>query len=281
MKSRIILSIAVAATLLQSCSIIKGNSGSSSKSKTLTQVTVDNDQTLAGRWYISTVGSHRLAGFADSEWPYLQFEPTESRFYGCNGCNVLNGQYTSSAEGSLTFGDVASTLRMCPTDTLEFPISRALAATRSYNVSGGTDVELTLLNEKNHSVMTLSKVDVSFLNGGWQVVAINGEACNNRDVRLVIDISEGHLHGNTGCNILNGSVTCNPTASRSVQFTALSTTRMACPEGVSESDLLIALEEVAVARPTLNNAVQLLDESGAEVIRLTPLTKEELRQSAE
>jgi heat shock protein HslJ len=129
--------------------------------------------------------------------------------------------------------------------------------------------------------MTLSKVDVSFLNGGWQVVAINGQACNNRDVRLVIDISEGHLHGNTGCNILNGSVTCNPTASRSVQFTALSTTRMACPEGVSESDLLIALEEVAVARPTLNNAVQLLDESGAEVIRLTPLTKEELRQSAE
>ena len=275
--------MAVAATMLSGCSLLKGKStdSSSAQSQKLNQVTVDNDQTLAGRWYITTVGSHRLSGYADTEWPYIQFAPSESRFYGSNGCNVINGAYTSNSDHSLTFSDMASTMRLCRSDTLDFPISRALNATRSYKVSGGTEAELTLLNEKSHTVMTLSKVDVSFLNGLWQVVAINGEPCTNSDVKLVIDIAEGHLHGNTGCNILNGNVTCNPTSPRSVQFTALTTTRMACPDGVAESDLLIALEEVAVARQSLDNSVQLLSEAGEEMLRLTPLSKEALRSATE
>lgn len=234
---------------------------------------------LAGRWIISSVGKTQVKGYED-EWPYIEFSSSDGRFYGSDACNVINGGYTVSPGQKLAFSQVASTMRFCPDDTLAAPIALALDATRSFSISkkGGSEI-LALYNDKHLPVMTLRNPDIIFLNGPWQVVAIGKNRVANPDVRLVFDVTEGLVHGNTGCNVLNGSITQDPQVTSSVQFSALATTRMACPPGDNtEQQLLIALEETATARRVDGDAdrVELLSPSGRVLITLHRLSKSDL-----
>ena len=103
---------------------------------------------------------------------------------------------------------------------------------------------------------------------------IDGRKVTNPDVKLVIDVPEGRVHGNTGCNLLNGAITRDPMVVSSVQFSSLATTRMMCPPGENyESALLISLEEVYSGRRADNKGAELLSNSGKTLIKLTPLSR--------
>lgn len=236
-------------------------------------------ESLAGRWIISSVGTTQVRGYED-EWPYVEFSIAEGRFYGSDACNVINGDFTVSPGQQLAFSQVATTMRLCPDDTLAVPIARAIDSTRSFSIArkGGTEI-LSLHNDKHLTVMTLRNPDILFLNGPWQVVAIGNDRISNPDVRLVFDVAEGLVHGNTGCNLLNGSITQDPQVTSSVQFSDLATTRMACPPGDNtEQQLLIALEETATARRADGDAdkVELLSPSGKVLVTLRRLDRSEL-----
>lgn len=231
-------------------------------------------EALAGHWYISRVGAVTLHGFED-EWPYLQFEPSEHRFYGSDGCNVLNGAYAAGPAQTLHFSHVAATMRLCPADTLGYAVANALEATRAFSVSTdstGTHT-LSLHNEAHRTVMTLMKSDIEFLNGAWQVVSLDGEPVTNPDVKLVVDVPEGQLHGNTGCNVVNGRITRDAMVPSSVQFSSLATTRMLCPpdQMAVEQKLLLALEETYSAARADGGHARLLAKSGAVLMELAPL----------
>ena len=47
--------------------------------------------------------------------------------------------------------------------------------------------------------------------------SINGKEYNNPDMEMVIDIQEQKLHGNSGCNIMNGSLSINPDKSNFIK----------------------------------------------------------------
>ncbi|MDE6119046.1 MAG: META domain-containing protein, partial [Muribaculaceae bacterium] len=216
----------------------------------------------------------------EDEWPYIEFSDSEGRFYGSDACNIINGSFTVEPGQKLTFSQIASTMRFCPDDTLAMPINIALDSTRAFSIStkGGSEV-LSLHNEQNLTVMTLRNPDIIFLNGPWQVIAIGKTHVSNPDVRLVFDVTEGLVHGNTGCNLLNGSITQDPQVTSSVQFSALATTRMACPPGDNtQQQLLIALEETATARRADGDPdrVELLSSSGKVLITLNRLDKSDL-----
>jgi len=267
------------ALMLSGCSSLKrGNAESfhSGDAIPLYPVNTNGKSTggLAGRWYINTVGTIRLQQFEDNEWPYLEFSPTEARFYGYDGCNILNGAYRIPSGKSLELSEVATTMKLCQGDTLAYPIARALNETRSFAMTNGSDGArvLTLRNSGGKAMMTLHSSDIDFLNGPWQVVAINGKEIDVADARLVFDVAANTVTGNAGCNRLNGELTRNPRLSSSVQFSNLATTRMTCPDIETESALLIALEEVTHARQEKNAAV-LLDASGKAVVKLTRLSK--------
>lgn len=284
----IILSAIGAASLFSGCSSIQGLTGkkqqqTATPAKTeqqAPQAAPDNQvRSLSGRWIISSVGNTHVKGYED-EWPYLEFSDSEGRFYGSDACNIINGSFTVEPGQKLTFSQVASTMRFCPDDTLAMPINIALDTTRSFSISrkGGSEV-LSLNNEQNITVMTLRNPDIIFLNGPWQVAAIGKTHVSNPDVRLVFDVTEGLVHGNTGCNLLNGSITQDPQVTSSVQFSALATTRMACPPGDNtEQQLLIALEETATARRAEGDPdrVELLSASGKVLITLNRLDKSDL-----
>ena len=230
---------------------------------------------ISGKWYVRTVGTMTLAGIEDEEWPYLDFVASESRFYGNDGCNILNGAYRISDGNVLELSNVASTMRLCQGDSLSYPMQTAINSVGSFAVSktaGGSTV-LTLNNKNNKAVMTLSKSDIDFLNGAWQVVAVDGKSIDVAEARLIFDVADGHITGNAGCNTLRGDISRNPRVENSLQISNISTTRMACPNLAVESALLIALEEVVAAKTDGKEQVKLLDAAGETAVKLKRLTR--------
>lgn len=282
-KSPLISAAVVAAIALSGCSLLKRQEASTVNSQDampLYPVTTQTpaDISLDGHWFIRTVGSMKLSGF-DEEWPFLEFVPTEGRFYGNNGCNILNGSYHVGPKQTLKLSEVSATMRLCPADSLEYPIAHALDAVNSYSVTASKDGStiLSLHDAKNMTVMTLRKSDIDFLNGAWQVEAIKGNKVDNPDCRLIFDVTEGTVSGDTGCNILNGQMVREPSVSGSLGFTHLRTTRRMCPDISTEQALLIALEEVTTAKHSSGGkSVNLLNSSGEVIIHLTPLKKSDL-----
>ncbi len=279
MKHPVITSIFSFALILSGCSSLKkNNSGSfhSGDAIPLYPVTTTGKQAtgLDGRWYIKTIGAITLSRFEDSEWPYIEFVSTEARFYGNDGCNIINGSYRLPSGNDLELSEVATTMKLCPGDTLAYPIANALDNTRKFTMGNGSDGSrtLNLQNARGKTLMTLRSSDVDFLNGPWKVVAVNGHDINVPNARLIFDVDANTITGNAGCNRLNGELTRNPRLGASVQFSNLATTRMACPDLDTESALLIALEEVTHARHN-KEYVELLDNTNKVVVKLQKLTK--------
>ena len=276
-KSPLISAAVIAAITLSGCSLFKKQEASTVNSQDampLFPVTTTQyaESSLDGHWFIRTVGDIKLSGY-DDEWPFIEFVPTEGRFYGNNGCNIINGSYHVGSKQTLELSNVAATMRLCPSDTL--PVAWALDAVRSFSVTKSADGStiLSLHNDKNVTVMTLRKSDIDFLNGAWKVASIKDKAVENPDCRLIFDVAEGSVSGDTGCNMLNGQLTREPSVSGSLGFSHLATTRMMCPDLSTEQALLIALEEVTSARHASGSSVDLLNSAGEVIIHLTPLSK--------
>ncbi len=223
---------------------------------------------IKGDWAIETVNGKTAVG---EKAPFLKFEPKEGMVYGNNGCNVLNGSYKYNAtDSTLSFGNIATTMMMCSKQGItDYEINAALNATRYYSWEiKGSDYYLYLLDAGKRPVMSLMHQNFDFLNGTWTVTLINDKKVTNPDVQLVIDVPEGKVHGNTGCNILNGTLETDMDAANSISFNSLATTRMACPPGYNETEFLVALEEATTAKPISANEVIFLDDQGKQVMRL-------------
>lgn len=235
-------------------------------------------KSINGHWYIASVGTINLHGIEDDQWPYLDFVDTEARFYGNDGCNIINGSYRIGAGQTLTLSNVAASMRLCPDDSLAYPIANALNATASYSIAtrnDGTKI-LSLHNDRNLTVMTLRMSDIDFVNGPWQVVGINGNHVDAPNAKLIFDVAEETVSGNAGCNRLRGKISRNPQVNGSLQLSDLVTTRMTCPDIATESALLIALEEVVSAKPGKDNTIVLLDSDGKPAVTLKKLSKNDL-----
>lgn len=223
---------------------------------------------LKGDWAIETVNGDKAVG---EKAPYLKFVPAEGKVYGNNGCNVINADYNYNPEDStLTFSYLASTMLLCHKEGLtDMAINLALDSTRYYKCElNGDNYNLTFYNEDREPVMELMHQNFQFLNGTWSVKEISGEKVDVPKMKLVIDVEEGKLHGNTGCNVINGSLEINMESANSISFQAISKTLMLCPDENYETQLLVALEEAMKAQPLKGDKVELLDSQDKPVLLL-------------
>lgn len=246
--------------------------GDTSANKPYRSTALDRGE-ITGEWAVVSVAGHT----PESETsPYLLFDPKSGRVYGDNGCNTVNGTYdVNPKDSTLRFSDLITTLRLCPgSDNTETDFNRAMADTRRYSWTFSPELAylLEFQDAAGKKLMTLQRQDFSFLNGTWRVTAINGTSNDNPDVMLVFDIPELKLHGNTGCNILNGTISIDYGEHNSLSFQQMVTTRMACPEGNVENTLLVALEQVMYARPLSAGSCVLIDGKGESVLTLTRIS---------
>lgn len=231
-----------------------------------TAVTAVSPEVLEGEWTFQTVGGDKLTG---DERPYLYFENATGRFYGSNTCNVLNGSFKAGTDGSISFTDIISTLRFCDNAPYETAITKALDSATAYRIENeGTDSQLALLDDDGKTLLTLNRHNTDFLNGAWKVVKIEGTELTNDNMRFVIDIPEHKLHGNAGCNIMNGSIFVDPDKANSIQFQNIITTRMMCPDIKQETALLVALEEVVSGYRYGDSGVALCNNAGKTLVIL-------------
>ncbi len=135
------------------------------------------------------------------------------------------------------------------------------------------DYILYLKNASDSTTMTMRKSDLTFLNGAWRVSVLDGKNIPaDAEMQMVIDLPELKVHGNTGCNILNGSIFVDPAKQNSLQFSNLATTRMACPDMEREQKFLVVLEQVETAIPGKDKDTALLkDDHGQVMMQLTRL----------
>lgn len=223
---------------------------------------------VKGDWAIETVNGKPTVG---EKAPFLKFVPAEGKVYGNNGCNVINAEYKyNAADSTISFSYLSSTMRLCHKEGLtDMEINLALDAVRYYSWQlNGDDYYITLYNDNHQPVMELMHQNFQFLNGTWAVKEISGEAVNVPKMKLVIDVDEGKLHGNTGCNVINGTMEINMDSANSISFQAISKTLMLCPQENYETQLLVALEEAMKAKPLKGGRVELLDSQDKAVLVL-------------
>lgn len=273
-RIRLISTAVIIAAITASCGVTKNNTGNKNKTTTTTVVTQKQNSSkissdaLAGEWTVYTVGGNKVTG---ETRPYINFNMDDHRIYGSNGCNIINGNFELSGNSGLKIGNVISTMMACPDAPYERAINLALEAVQSFDITKkGHEYYLDLRDSRGSSLMTLRKHNMDFLNGTWEVTEINGKAYDNPDMQMVIDIQEQKLHGNTGCNIVNGSLMIDPDKSNSIQFQNLATTRMACPQEImkGETAMLVALESVEYAKKGKTGTVIMLDKNDTPVMVL-------------
>lgn len=224
---------------------------------------------LSGDWAIETVLGKKAVG---ETAPFIKFVPGENRIYGNNGCNVINGQYSAdSAEKTISFGHLATTMMMCGMNNItDAEIGEALGLTVSYSLEERADNEsiLRFFDAGGKQVMELMHRDFHFLDGTWAVTAIDGEKVNIKGMKVALDVDEKRIHGNTGCNIINGVLETDMDAANSISFSRIGMTRMACPDSGWETRMMVALEEAVTARKAGADEIELIGSNGKQVMLL-------------
>ena len=278
----ITLTLAVmAAVSFSSCSVVKNKTNTPApKSTTSTVQTVNTPQPgqpsalakeLLGEWQIIQAGDYKIA--VDEDQPYANFS-ADGRLYASNGCNVINGDYKVNGK-MVSFSQVLTTMRACPDTPYETAINRVLCdgVTMHAQVTEmGNESYLYFNDSRGKALMTLVRHNMHYLDGQWMVTAINGHAVSDDEANVFIDLASRKIHGNTGCNFFNGSIIIDPGVANSINFNGMGVTRMACPKGDQERNMLVALEETVKALPIDKNTVGLINENGQQVLTLTRVT---------
>lgn len=223
---------------------------------------------IKGDWAIEEVFGEKAVGVSI---PFLKFSESEKRVYGNNGCNTINAEYRyNAADSVLTFSNTAVTMMLCHKEGItDHLINQALNDTRHYSLQESEEgYVLNLYNSEGEKIMVLTHQNLDFLNGTWKVVAIYGEEVNIEKMKLVFDIDEHKVHGNTGCNVLNGRLETDLDAPNTFSFENIGVTMMYCPDIEYQSAMLVALEDACRAKPIDKTRVQLLDSEGAAVMTL-------------
>lgn len=224
------------------------------------------DIRLDGEWNIDNVNGQKVTG---EERPFITFDLSQGRIYGNNGCNIVNADAVTGKGNKLQFTGMMSTQKYCANAPFEHLINTTLDQVRSYKISRyGHEYYLDLFNDRGHLIMVLRKHNMDFLNGAWRVTAINGQPNSNEGVQFVFDLPEKKIHGNAGCNIINGEITIDPDVTNSVQFSNIASTRMMCPDLATETAVLIALEETEKAFAKSDDTVTFVNHAGAPVLQL-------------
>lgn len=224
---------------------------------------------LGGEWQIIQVGPTTID--RDEDMPYLIFEPSSAQFYGNNGCNTLNGAYAVTDKDEITFYNVLSTMRLCPDTPFDNQINTIVAdgvTTRLKMTEIGQETFVDFLGEGGKSIMRMRRGNLDFLNGNWDVVSITGLKKLEVPADIFFDLKELKLHGNTGCNFVNGDIYLDHRRPGAVDFSNMATTRMACPYTDQQTAMLVNLEEATTAISDGQDKVMLLNADGKPLMTL-------------
>lgn len=224
---------------------------------TVTPVTTPTKSALdiIGQWAVVNVNGTQVTAPED-DYPYITFEEGEAggnnvNLIAYNGCNYANGSFAVNGNTLTRTGEIAVTMKFCADAKFEIPITTALNSIASYQIDNvNNEYLMTLKDAAGNALMTLRKQNLAFLEGSWRVKELNGAKVDGEHApELVIDLVNGKIHGNAGCNVVNGNIVEDFGRAGGLSFANLFTTMMACPYLDTERAFLVALEQVTSCTP--------------------------------
>lgn len=228
---------------------------------------------LEGDWNIVELNGAALVPTTGAEVPNIGFNTSTGQVYGYSGCNRMSGSFDVTAKpGTIDLSRLVSTRMACPDMTTEQNVLNTLSQVTGYKKRLNNDLEL--VNASGRTIVVLKKREMNSglneLDGKWRITQVNGTTVNSSmgtKPFLEFDTDQKKIHGNAGCNTINGSFTYNSSEPRSIAFPAAATTMMACPELELESKILKALENVRMY-DKLSEGIGLYDGQGNLVLLL-------------
>lgn len=226
----------------------------------------DPAKQLYGEWDIVMMRKKKVYTL-ERAYLYLDFAGG-NKVYGNNGCNTINGTFQLSGD-NIKFNDFISTTHSCNNITSEKTIMNTLSDVRHFKLETQYNAQyLSLMNSKSTVLMVLKRHNLDAMNGPWLVKEIDSENVSDLNMRLVIDAQMQTIHGDTGCNIINGIITLDPEKDMAIQFEDLRSTDHDCETIDRETALLLALENTVSCKRINPYEMALLDNKGAIVIVL-------------
>lgn len=229
---------------------------------------------LNGEWSIVEInGSAVVLTEERGDYPFIGFEATTGKVYGNSGCNrIMGGFDTSVKAGNIDLGNLAGTRMMCPDMTLETNVLNALKNVKGYKKMGQ---KMALTNSFNRPVVLLqpknSVSQMASLEGEWKISEVNNTAIpadlENKPY-LNFDIINNRIHGNAGCNMINGGFVTQEDNPKAISFPAVAATMMACPDMTLERKVLSALNQVKSFSLLNNKSIGFYDENNELIIKL-------------
>ena len=231
------------------------------------QVTItDPAQQLYGEWDIVIMRKKQVYTM-ERAYLYLDFAGG-NKVYGNNGCNTINGTFRLSGS-NIRFGEFISTSESCRNVTSEKTIMHTLAEVRQFTVEAQYNaLYMNLMNAKGNVLMVLKRHNLDAMNGAWLVKEIDSENVSDLGMRMVIDAVMQTIHGDTGCNIINGVISLDPDKDMAIQFEDLVSGERQCENIDHETALLLALERTESCKRVNQNEMALIDNKGNIVIVL-------------
>lgn len=280
------------AALISGCNVIKksGTTVTDSNAPVKTSPVKSNDKIssydesqiapLLGSWSVTTINGKNVVVNGENH-PQITFKSipdakTAIMVIGFNGCNYLNGSWIVRGSKLERNGEFISSLKACHDAPYETAFNQALGNVASYSVVD--DNNITLNAADGTTLMNLRNRNLSFLNGAWQVTTIQGNPVPaSAAVKVVIDVDECKIHGNAGCNVLNGTVVVNLDKGDGIEFKDLATTRMMCPDMATEKAFLLALEQVdtCVEGASADQAI-MKDSDGKQLLTLIRISPDQV-----
>ncbi|MGN1217284.1 MAG: META domain-containing protein, partial [Phocaeicola sp.] len=149
--------------------------------------------------------------------------------------------------------------------------------------SSATGVELT--DKDGKVLISLEKreapaVSVNDINGEWKIYKVEGAAVEVADKTpfLSFNVAENAVHGNGGCNIINGSFSQEEGNPSSLKFGHMISTMMAGPGMETERKVLTAMNKVASFVLNEDGTLSLMDAENNEVLLLVKNAGEALSE---
>lgn len=168
---------------------------------------------------------------------------------------------------------MASTLMACPDMELEGKLIEVLSTVK--NVKRASKNKIALYASDKEPVMLLSKrfsvVPLSGLEGEWNIVKVYGDTLStDLEMRpsVKLDIADGRISGNSGCNRITGELRSDETVGNSISFHSVAATRMMCPDMETEKNILSALNNVRTYGILENGNLIFFTAGGAVVLEL-------------
>lgn len=205
---------------------------------------------INGEWNIIEVNGTAVVPAPGQEFPYIGFDTKAGKVFGNSGCNRMMGSFDVNAKpGTIDLGALASTRMACPDMTVENNVLSALNKVKKYKKLGKENI--ALCGASNRPIVVLQKKEsvskLSDLEGKWIISEAAGEAIPDgmeKQPFIEFNIAEKSLHGNAGCNLINGAFQVDDENPSAISFPQVISTMMACPDMEVEGRVLKALNSV-------------------------------------